>query len=73
MNVWNYLSSLQIKLSEEVLLLLLASAWVLLRSLGIIAKRVEKGKPVRIKVLGREFLEVTESSNSEVRHIGKNT
>lgn len=46
------------KLRSEVLLLVLASAWALLRLFNVVVGRVEKGKPLILKVLGVTLVEV---------------
>jgi hypothetical protein len=68
----NFLKSIPQSLWSEALLLLLSLAWVLLRLLNIIVKKVEDGSPIRLKVFGKEFVEVVESSNSEVKLTGEN-
>lgn len=69
---WNYPNSVLEKLSGELLLLVVSLLWVLLRLSNIVTKKVEEGKPLSIKILGREFLEVKESLNLEVQHSGEN-
>lgn len=71
---WNYLNSVLEKLSAELLLLGVSLLWVLLRLLSAVGRRVEKGKPLVIKLFGRNFVEVKgENLNSAVKHIAKNT
>jgi hypothetical protein len=57
---WNFLNSLLEKLSGELLLLALSALWLLLRLFQVVVKKVEKGKPVEIKILGRKFVEIKE-------------
>lgn len=71
---WNYLKLALDKLSSELLLLGVSVLWVLLRLLSAVGKKVEKGKPVEIKILGRKFIEIKkENSNSARKRTVKNT
>jgi len=69
---WNYLSSPLENLRWELVLLLLALVWLPLRLLGAVVKRVEEGKPVVLRILGKELVEVENSSSARKRG-GKNT
>lgn len=74
--VWlNFLPSLRtnlLRVESELWLVLLSVAWLALRLLGALQKRVEKGKLVRIKLFGKEFVEVSGNSNSDPKLGEKN-
>lgn len=55
----NYLGSALDRLWAEALLLVLSLLWVPLRLLQVVGRRVEKGKPVIIKVLGKTLVDIS--------------
>ena len=56
--IWNYLKLVLERSWEEVLLLVLALLWVLLRMLQVVERRLEKGKPLSVHLFGKELIEV---------------
>jgi len=55
---WNFLNSLLERLHLELALLVLALAWLPVRLLQVVVKRAENGRPIAIRLLGREFVAV---------------
>lgn len=50
---------LSAQLEQELVVLLSAVLWAILRVLGVLAKRVEEGKAVEVHILGKDVIRVS--------------
>ncbi len=56
--MWS-LAQLSKPLEQELVVLLSAVLWALLRVLGVLAKRIESGKAVEVRILGADVIRVS--------------